>query len=91
MKWCQAQKNFKINKGEKMKQTHERLRDIRKGKKLTQEYVAEYLNTSTPMIWRYESGKIAIPSDRLKKLCQLYNISADYILGLPKDGYDPRR
>ena len=67
-----------------MKPTNEKLRDIRKGKKYTQEYIAEYLNTSQAMIWRYETGVTPIPSDKLKKLCQLYDVSADYMLGLPR-------
>ena len=33
---------------------------------------------------KYENGKRPLPIDRLKKLCEYYNVSADYILGLPE-------
>ena len=67
-----------------MKPINEKLRDVRKGNKYTQEYIAEYLDTNQAMIWRYEKGITPIPLDKFKKLCQLYGISSDYFLGLPQ-------
>jgi len=33
---------------------------------------------------KYENGLHPISTQVLKKLCELYHVSADYILGLPK-------
>lgn len=60
------------------------LRELRESKRLTQEYVAAYLNTTTQYYQKYEKGLHPLPVDRLKQLCLLYNVTADYILGLPK-------
>ena len=59
-----------------------KLRDLREDHDLTQQQVAEYLGTSQTMYARYERGANQLPIKHLKKLCQLYNISADYLLGI---------
>lgn len=41
-------------------------------------------------IARYETGENKIPLDYLIKFCKHYNVSADYILGLPKGLNWPR-
>ena len=41
-------------------------------------------------IARYEVGKYVPPIDYLIKFCLHYHVSADYILGLPKDMDWPR-
>ncbi len=59
-----------------------RLRELRKGKNLTQTQVAKRLNLSKTTISGYENN-IKTPSlDVLVKLSILYDVSADYILGL---------
>lgn len=58
-----------------------RIRDLREDSDLTQEQVAEYLGTSQTMYARYERGANELPIRHLIKLCDLYNVSADYILG----------
>lgn len=63
----------------------ERLRKARKEKKLTLTEVAEMLHTTHATISRYENQKINVDAETLAILCQLYNVSADYILGLPED------
>lgn len=63
----------------------EKLKLEREKAKLTQEKVAEYLNTSTQYYQKYEKGIRPIPVDRLKKLCLLYHKSADYFLDLPSN------
>ncbi|WP_330386061.1 helix-turn-helix domain-containing protein [Pseudobutyrivibrio sp. AR14] len=45
-------------------------------------YVASVLKTSQTMYARYERGANELPIHHLIALCKLYNISADYILGL---------
>jgi len=61
-----------------------RIKDIREDSDYTQEYVAKYLGTSQTMYARYERGANELPIHHLIKLCKLYNVSADYLLGLTK-------
>ena len=58
-----------------------RIRDLREDSDYTQEYVAKYLGTSQTMYARYERAATELPIRHLIKLCRLYNVSADYILG----------
>lgn len=54
------------------------LKKLRKSIKLSQEKFAERLGMSKDSIYNYEKGKTAIPHDLVKKLCQEFNVSADY-------------
>ena len=54
---------------------------MREDSDLTQAQVAEYLGTSQTMYARYERGANELPIRHLMKLCDLYNVSSDYILG----------
>lgn len=57
------------------------MRDLREDNDLTQAQVAEYLGTSQTMYARYERGANELPIRHLLKLCDLYKVSADFILG----------
>lgn len=57
------------------------IRDLREDIDLTQSQVAEYLGTSQTMYARYEREASELPVRHLLKLCELYGVSADYILG----------
>lgn len=57
------------------------LRDLREDNDLTQTQVAEYLGTSQTMYARYERGANELPIRHLLKLCDLYKVSSDFILG----------
>ena len=59
-----------------------RIRDLREDADLTQQQVAAILGTSQTMYARYERGANELPIHHLLKLCELYQVSADYILGL---------
>ena len=59
-----------------------RIRDLREDSDLTQQYVASVLGTSQTMYARYERGANELPIRHLITLCDLYNVSADYLLGL---------
>jgi len=59
-----------------------RIRDLREDSDLTQQQVAEELGTSQTMYARYERGANEMPIRYLLRLCELYNVSSDYILGL---------
>lgn len=56
----------------------EQLKKLRKSIRLSQEKFAEELGMSKDTIYNYEKGKTAIPHDLVKKLCQEFNVSADY-------------
>lgn len=58
------------------------MRDLREDKDFTQEQVARYLGISQTMYARYERGANEMPIRHLIKLCDLYQVSSDYILGL---------
>lgn len=57
------------------------IRDLREDNDLTQSQVAEYLGTIQTMYARYEREASELPVRHLLKLCELYGVSADYILG----------
>ena len=61
----------------------EKLRGLREDNDLTQTQVANVLGTSQTMYARYERGANELPIHHLIKLCEFYNVSADYILGIP--------
>lgn len=60
----------------------QKIRDLREDHDYTQDYVAKHLKTSQTMYARYERGANELPIRHLYSLCKLYNVSADYILGL---------
>ena len=63
---------------------HEIIRQLREDADLTQMQVAEKIGTTRQYYNKYENGLHSISTQVLKKLCELYHVSADYILGLPK-------
>lgn len=58
------------------------IKDLREDNDLTQMQVAEYLGTSQTMYARYERGANELPIRHLIKLCELYRVSSDYVLGI---------
>lgn len=62
-----------------------RLKDLREDKDMTQQDLAELLQTTQPQIYRYEAGKRDIPLDKLVFLCDYFNVSSDYMLRLPEN------
>lgn len=63
---------------------YERIKNLRIDADLTQAQVADILKTGQSYYAKYENGHRALPIDRLRDLCILYNVSADYILGIPE-------
>ena len=64
-----------------MKHT-DRLRILRKEHDLTQDQLASILGIAQTVYSRYERGANELPIHHLLKLCNLYQVSSDYILGL---------
>lgn len=57
---------------------------------MPQREIANILQTSQSYYSEYELNKRQLPIDHLKTLCLYYNVSADYILGLPRGLNWPR-
>ena len=61
---------------------YKRIRDIRIKNNETQQQLADLLETTQQAYLKYEKGINEMPIRRIIKLCEHYNLSADYILGL---------
>lgn len=61
---------------------NERIRELRENTRKTQTEIAKILETSQSYYSEYELGKRELPIKHLVKLCEYYEVSADYILGL---------
>ena len=59
-----------------------RLKEIREDNDLFQKDIAKILNMSQNGYSSYETGRLDIPTDVLKKLAEYYKTSIDYILYL---------
>lgn len=68
-----------------------KIKEIREDRDLTQKEIANILNCKQNTYQQYESGKRQLPMQALIKLCLYYNLSADYILGLPRGLKYPER
>lgn len=58
-----------------------RLKDLRVDNDITQNQIAEVLYVRQSAISSYELGKRQYRIEDLIKLCEFYNVSADYVLG----------
>lgn len=62
----------------------QRLKKSRLGKGLTQKQVAEKLYMTQQQYSRFENGIFELNYSQIIFLCELFEISADYLLGLEK-------
>lgn len=69
---------------------NERIRALREDSEYNQTQIAKILGTTQSYYSEYELGKRPLPIDHLIKLALFYNVSTDYILGLPKNLKWPR-
>lgn len=60
----------------------EKIREIRKLNNLSQTKFAEKLQTTQDSVSLWELGKSYPDIEMLVKICTIFNISADYLLGL---------
>ena len=65
-----------------MSKYRERLRALREDRDLTQAELGRILNKSQQGYNHIEAGRAELKIDDLVTLCQYYNLSADYIIGL---------
>lgn len=60
----------------------QRIKEFRQEKGLTQSQLAMMLSTTQSTIGKYEREEIQLTVDTILKICKLFEISADYLLGL---------
>lgn len=65
-----------------MKPYCELLRQLRETRNLKQSDIAAILGTTQQVYSRYETGANELPLHHLVTLCDFYQVSADYLLGL---------
>lgn len=63
---------------------YKRLEELRTDHDLSQDELGKLLGMRQEQYGRYERGENKLPVELLRKLCIFYNVSADYILELPK-------
>ena len=59
-----------------------RIKNLREDNDYTQSYIATLLQKSQQGYNHIETGRAELKIDDLAILCKLYNVSADYIIGL---------
>ena len=68
-----------------------RIRELREDHDLTQRQLAALLGMPQPQYCRYERGFRDIPTDILIALADIFDTSADYILGRTNDPSPPKQ
>lgn len=63
---------------------------MRKKNKISAEELAEMLNITVRHLYDLETGKVQLAEDRIKYLCDRFNVTSDYLLGLTDDPHPPR-
>ncbi len=59
-----------------------RLRNVREDRDYTQEQIGRVLHKSQQGYNHIEAGRAELKIEDLVKLCEFYNLSADYLVGL---------
>lgn len=65
-----------------MRKFAEKLRELRRDKKLTMKGLSEKTGLSTTAICQWENSTTDISSDNLVILAKFFEVSTDYLLGL---------
>lgn len=58
-----------------------RLKELRKQHGMTQDELGQKLGVQKAAVCKYETGRVPLPSEALMQLCNLFEVSADYLLG----------
>ena len=66
-----------------------RIKELRIKNNWRQEDLAKRLNTGKNTISRYETGQRQLDVETIGKLCEIFDVSADYLLGFPERGAAP--
>ena len=59
-----------------------RIRNVREDRDLTQAQIGQILNKSQQGYNHIEAGRAELKIEDLAKLCEFYNLSADYLIGI---------
>lgn len=59
-----------------------RLKELRTEKGMKQSELAEMLSIAQTAVSKYELGTLDIGTDTIRRLCDIFDCSADYLLGL---------
>ena len=59
-----------------------RLRELRERRGLTQSQLGLILGVEKSTVSKYEKGSLDLSSNAISSLCEYFNVSADYLLGL---------
>ncbi len=62
-----------------------RIKSIREDRDYTQAQIGKLLNKSQQGYNHIETGRAELKIEDLVKLCEFYNISADYIIGITNE------
>lgn len=66
-----------------------RLKELRKQRKMTQEALGKLIGVQKAAICKYETGLSHLPQHIILKLCDCLNVSADYLLCRNEDAVSP--
>lgn len=69
---------------------YDKIKETRNDNDTSQKKIAQIMGITQQQYSLYESGKRTLPIDLLTIFCKHFNVSADYILGLPKGLSWPR-
>ena len=67
--------NIKISVGNRIKES-------RKALGYTQSYMAKFLNMTQQQYSRFENGVFELNYEQIRIICNLFDISSDYLLGI---------
>ena len=59
-----------------------RLKELGKEKNLTQKELAQIFSTTDDSIFSWEKGRSQPSIDTIRKFCEFFEVSADYLLGI---------
>ncbi len=69
----------------------DRLTALRIDNDISQAEISKLLNCQQSAISKYEQRRAKYKIEDIIKLCKFYDVSADYVLGLPKNKKYPER
>lgn len=69
----------------------DRLTELRENNFKTQKQIADLLGCQQSAVSKYETRKVPYRVEDIIKLCEFYNVSADYVLGLSTNIPYPKR
>lgn len=72
-------------------ETHEKIRGMREDRDINQTEIGKVLHMSQKKISRIENGVQELTASEIKQYCILFNVSSDWLLGLPDGLPYPKR